>query len=405
MSRSNVALSNLRAFVILLVVAFHSFLAYLGSQPAVAPPFDSPPYLWRAFPILDHERWFGFDLFCAFQYVYLMHLMFFLSGLFVWSSLKRKGAGRFLSDRCLRLGLPFVLGVFLLMPLAHYPVYRVTAVDPSWSAFWAHWIALPFWASGQLWFLWQLLALSLLAAVLFMLAPRTGELLGRLSSNAGERPARYFVVLVTLTALAYVPLASTYRPWDWIQFGPFALQPAFTLHYAIYFFAGLGIGAYGIERGLLGPAGKLAQRWPAWVAGGLAGFVLWIIPTTLVHHGGNAVVPGLEMAADLGLVLACSGISFGMAAVFIRFAARRWPGFDSLSEHAYGIYLVHYVFVIWLQYLLLGAALHAIAKGTIVFGLAVALSWVTAAALCRVPVGSRVVGADRRVLVRALAHE
>src|SRR5204863_8676812 len=123
MSRSSLALSNLRGFVILIVVAFHSFLAYLGSQPATQPAFDSPPYSWRAIPILDSARWFGFDLFCASQYVYLMHLMIFLSGLFVWSSLRRRGAKGFLSGRFLRLGVPFVLGVFVLMPVVHYPVY------------------------------------------------------------------------------------------------------------------------------------------------------------------------------------------------------------------------------------------------------------------------------------------
>src|SRR6476660_3885497 len=123
MSRSSLALYNLRGFVILIVVAFHSSLAYLGSQPASAPPFDSPPYAWKAIPIVDSQRWFGFDLFCASQYVYLMRLMFFLSGMFVWSSLRRKGAKAFLSNRFLRLGVPFVIGVFLLMPVAHYPVY------------------------------------------------------------------------------------------------------------------------------------------------------------------------------------------------------------------------------------------------------------------------------------------
>ena len=96
---SNLALSNLRAFVILLVLAFHSVLAYLGSQPASPPPFDSPPYWWRAIPILDKERWFGFDLFSAFTYVYLMQLMFLISGLFVWPSLVRKGGKLFLHDR------------------------------------------------------------------------------------------------------------------------------------------------------------------------------------------------------------------------------------------------------------------------------------------------------------------
>jgi surface polysaccharide O-acyltransferase-like enzyme len=50
-----------------------------------------------------------------------------------------------------------------------------------------------------------------------------------------------------------------------------------------------------------------------------------------------------------------------------RFAARRWPVIDSLSENAYGIYLVHYLFITWLQYLLLRVASFALAKAMIVF--------------------------------------
>src|SRR5262245_36840094 len=89
MPSSSIALSNLRGFVILIVVAFHSVLAYQGHLPAKSAPFMDPAYLWVAYPIIDNERWFGFDLFCASQYVYLMHFMFFLSGLFVWPSLVR----------------------------------------------------------------------------------------------------------------------------------------------------------------------------------------------------------------------------------------------------------------------------------------------------------------------------
>jgi hypothetical protein len=96
---SSLALSNLRAIVILIVLAFHSMLAYLVFIPAGAAAFDSPPYVWRAFAIVDTRRFFGFDLICAWQDVYLMALMFFLSGLFVAPSLKRKGAWRYAGDR------------------------------------------------------------------------------------------------------------------------------------------------------------------------------------------------------------------------------------------------------------------------------------------------------------------
>src|SRR5262249_7593928 len=88
--------------------------------------------------------------------------------------LARKGVGAFLSDRLVRIGIPFALGVYLLMPVAHYPVYRLTAPDPSLSTFWAQWIALPFWASGPLWFLWHLLVLGMAAAALYRFAPGVG---------------------------------------------------------------------------------------------------------------------------------------------------------------------------------------------------------------------------------------
>ena len=122
MSGSSLALGNLRAFVVLIVLAFHSVLAYLGSLPAEPFPFDIAPFRWNAFPIVDSQRWFGFDIFCAFQDVYLMSFMFFMSGLFVWPSLQRKGISWFLRDRFWRLGLPFIICAIFLMPLAYWAI-------------------------------------------------------------------------------------------------------------------------------------------------------------------------------------------------------------------------------------------------------------------------------------------
>ena len=116
--RISVPLSNLRAVVIVVVVAFHSVLPYLASLPAHPFPFDVAPYRWIAFPIIDRERWFGFDLFCAWQDISLMSLMFFLAGLFTPSGLGRKGSLTYLLDRWWRIGLPFLFaGRVLTMPL------------------------------------------------------------------------------------------------------------------------------------------------------------------------------------------------------------------------------------------------------------------------------------------------
>jgi peptidoglycan/LPS O-acetylase OafA/YrhL len=375
-NKTSQALKNLRALAIVMVVSFHSVLAYLTSQPAAMQPFDQPPYHWIATPILDSQRWIGFDLYAGFQYLALMPVMFFLSGLFVWPSLRRKGAWTFLYERLLRIGVPFIAGVYLLMPLAYYPAYRVASNDPSWSSYWTHLIALPFWPSGPLWFLWQLLVLDVAAAALFWFAPRAGDWLGRLSANAGEAPGRYFGGLLAVSAAAYLPLAFAFGASNWSEFGPFALQPDRPLLYLVYFFAGVGIGVNGYDRGLLRSGASLERRWRLWLLAAAATFVLWMMSMAPVFFGySNTLV---YLAAYLAVVLAIACTCFGLVALFLRFANVSWTVSDSLAEHAYTIYLVHYVFVVWAQYALLGVALPAIAKGFLVFATALLLSWAVA---------------------------
>ena len=379
MSRSSIALSNLRAVVIVIVLAFHSVLAYLASLPASAHRFDEAPYLWQAIPIVDNHRWFAFDLFCAWQDVSLMSLMFFLSALFVPASLARKGNITFLSDRFFRIGLPLVLVVVFLMPVTYYPTYSVTAADPSVSAYWQHLTALPFWPCGPQWFLWQLLALNVLAAGLHRFVPGWSESLGRLAASARAHPIRFFVALVSVSALAYMPLALVYSPWEWTNYGPFSFQLSRPLHYLIYFFAGCAVGAYGLDRGLLASDGALARHWASWLAASVVGFVLWALPTSLMMDGREAPLI-VQAAAALGYVLACASGCFVLLALCLRFAPERTRILDSLSVNAYSMYLLHYVFIVWLQYALLPIALFAAGKAAIVFSGTLALSWAAAVA-------------------------
>ena len=372
----SLALRNLRGLAILLIVAFHCLSAYIVNQPAHPPPFDLAPYEWRGMPIVDSERWLGFDLFCAFQFLYLMQLMFFLSGLFVWPSLRRRSAGKFVGHRLVRLGVPFIVGVYLVMPLAFYPVYRLTAADPGWSAFWSHWNALPITPAGPMWFLWFLIALNIGAAMLYRLAPTMGLFLARPLAGAKAHPGRLFLVVVCVTAVFYLPLSAIYSPWKWVGVGPFEVQPAFAPQYALYFLLGLGLGAHGYERGLLDPQGMLVRRWGIWAAASFAAFFLWVIPTALIVKVPGAPLAVLELTGDLGLVIFAAAACFSMTAVFLRFAALRWPAIiDTVSENAYGIYFFHYLFALWLQFLLLDLAVPAVSKGLAVFAGTVTLSW------------------------------
>ena len=399
LSPSSLALDNLRAIVILIVLVFHSALAYVEWTPATSAGFNDPPFAWRAFPMVDSHRWFGFDLFCASQDVYLMSLLFLLSGLFVWPSLVRKQNWGFLRDRLFRLGVPFVFGVVFLVPLALYPVYRVTAADPSVNAYLQHYLALPFLPNGQLWFLWQLLALNFLVTGVNWIAPNALKAIGRWTAATGKRPSRYFAILVATSAFAYVPMALAFTPWAWSDSGPLAVQFCRPLLYAVYFFAGVGIGIRGIDHGLVAVDGALPRRWGLWLAAALGCLFLWMGLTALTMNGPTPIV--ISIAADFSFVLACAGGSLCLIAASLRFAAKQSLILDSLSANAYSLYLVHYDFVVWLQYALLPAALFAVIKGAIVFGATLMLSWVTVLAAQRIPFGARLIGLTPHAIATA----
>ncbi len=397
-ARASLAIDNLRAVVILAVLAFHSALAYLNFLPSLPFAFDLPPFLWRAFPIVDQERWLGFDLFCAWLDVFLMSFFFLLSGLFVWPSLERKGARSFLFDRLLRIGLPFLLIALLLMPLAHYPTYLQTATEPGIEAFWRHWLALPFWASGPMWFLWLLLLWDSAAAGLYSLIQGHGKVVLRLSSYARTNPARFLAGFLLASIVAYVPLALIFGGSAWFHRGPFSFQLSRPLHYALYFFAGAVIGACGIERGLLSPDGPLARRWSWWLAAAAGSFVLWLaVMSQIVTDPAPPVV--WQTAAALSFVLACFASCLFTLGAAVRFAQLRSRLLDGLKSNAYGMYLIHYLFIVWLQFAMLGPRLPAVGKAAVVFAGTLALSWGITAALRRVPAVAQIIGESRRTPV------
>jgi surface polysaccharide O-acyltransferase-like enzyme len=192
-----------------------------------------------------------------------------------------------------------------------------------------------------------------------------------------DAPSWYFLALLAIAVIAYVPLAYVFGVSDWAEFGPFGWQPDRPLLYLVYFFAGVGIGVQGYDRGLLRPGGKLAQRWHIWLGCAAITFLLWMATMAPSAYGHSNVL--IDLCAYVAVALVVTTVCLAFSAVFLQFASARSTVTDSLSEHAYAIYLVHYVFVVWLQYALLGAAMPAIAKGVLVFAGTLLLSWGVAA--------------------------
>jgi len=88
------ALDYLRSTITVLVVWLHAILAY----PTWG-IFNPTDYVHSTAPVIDPMPSRVFDLPPVLLNNFFMALMFFISGLFVWQSLTKKGAAGYLMDR------------------------------------------------------------------------------------------------------------------------------------------------------------------------------------------------------------------------------------------------------------------------------------------------------------------
>ena len=181
MSDRNAALDRARTFITVLVLANHSVVGYTQFGR-----FYPNHYLWSTAPIVDSQRWGGFNALTLFNDAFFMALMFLLSGLFVWPSLKRKSVGHFLRDRMLRLGLPFLAMLFILMPIAYYASFRLTGSKLGFFDFYFRNFQQGVWFDGPGWFIWFLLFLDLLAIPIYLFAPALVDAINRLSQRSRQ---------------------------------------------------------------------------------------------------------------------------------------------------------------------------------------------------------------------------
>jgi surface polysaccharide O-acyltransferase-like enzyme len=78
-------------------------------------------------------------------------------------------------------------------------------------------------------------------------------------------------------------------------------------------------------------------------------------------------------------------------AIFQHFASSSMGLLDAMRPSAYGIFLTHYVFIIWLQYAIYDYSWPAMVKFAVVFGGTLSLSWGATILLRKIPVVARMI--------------
>ena len=145
--------------------------------------------------------------------------------------------------------------------------------------------------------------------------------------------------------------------------------------------------------GILSPDGRLAKDWWRWIIAALIPYcLLWVLIAIKREVLGNPDMnpDWYEACYSIVFVTFSAAVILAILAFFLRFMKAGRSVLDPLQHDAYGIFLVHYAFMLWLQYWLYDFNIHAIFKALIVFVLGLALSWGATAALRKIPGSNRV---------------
>jgi glucans biosynthesis protein C len=145
---------NLRVLVITAVVVFHTATAYLGGSD------------WYYMDRTTSKLWSTVALPAGIISAFALGPLFLVAGWFSARSLAHKGAGAFARTRLLRLGVPLIVFIFVINPLAAYLGSRGQGLHPSLPRYLSG-----DYAAGPMWFVAALLAFSLAYALLRRLHP------------------------------------------------------------------------------------------------------------------------------------------------------------------------------------------------------------------------------------------
>lgn len=347
----------------------------------------------------DLQRSPVWDAFYVFNQSIIMPMLFFIFGMFVLSSFERRGWGGYLRARALKLGVPFVFGITVFVPLLMYP--RFVAYEDPRFCFWEFWTEI-FWSeklqAGPLWVLYAIALFSLSLILLHKLFQEFRPFLARQMLKISKSPilGLFFFWFFSAVLIGYADLRWG-APW-WIGFWKiFYLQGSRFPLYILYFLAGAGLAASGLLHNETFWR-RLSSKWPLWAGGVLLlGGAYIFVCVGLYDQGAFSQSVRLAIREDLPwdriwpvflsdapLVLLRTSLHAALClfqallllSLFYHFFNQPTPLWRSLAANGFAIFLTHEVLVVWLQYLLFETGWPSFAKFPIVFGISFSLSWV-----------------------------
>jgi len=374
MAQRDYYIDRLRSVMTALVILHHTAITY-GAVGG---------WFWRELEPSGAPSSILLTLFCATNQAHFMGFFFLLAGFFTPNSLERKGYGRFLLDRFLRLGLPLLVFILVIGPAtAALGTYaNGQGFWPTIVFLWQHQRII----NGPLWFAQALLIFSIAYC-----AWRAA--FGNPLTTSQRTPTQLPSYLKWLLAAFGVAAASVaVRHWVPVGENVFGLQFAYFPGYIFLFAVGIAAWRHDWLRRLTWKQARpwivsLVIAWPCLSFG-------IIIARATAGQGKSNFSDGFSWTAIL-YALWEPFVAWGMICLWLLFFRERMnqPSafWDWLNRRAYAVYIIHPFFLVGIALLLHGWVAPALVKFAVTGTLTIVTCWLVSDPIVRIPGIRRIV--------------
>lgn len=375
-------IDTLKATVIIMVVLIHACVTYSGIGS----------WFYKEPSALDPFAKLVFEVYESFSQSFFMGLLFFVAATFMPASYDRKGFGRFLADRCVRLGIPVLVFMFVLDPLTRLIMDLSAGRGSALPAMASHYAAVirsgaVLSRTGPLWFALALLVFSILYALVRLAV--SGIVRARVVQGASTQPLAARSIHLAAGLLIAVIAVGSFLVRLVQPFGTawFNMQLCFFPQYIVLFLAGLWAGRTGFLQSIPTPVGKtwlklaFAVGVPAWFL--LLGLGMSIRMASLAYFFGGWHWQAAGYATWEAFFAV--SISLGLIVLYREKVNTPTPVTRLLSRTSFGVYSFHAPILVTVSLALQAWALYPLAKAALAAAIALAVSLSIASLVRRTP--------------------
>lgn len=365
-------LDNLKAFIVNLMIIFHMAMCYMAYAPD-----------WWYVVDYKYNHLF-FTGFIVWADMFIMPVMFFISGYFGIIALKRHGSSKWWKGRLFRIALPWVLGVLIFAAPVTYLMLYSRAVPMDYSTFlWTLFLLNPetgesgvLFSHTQYWFLGILMVMY---AFLWMICRSNPKFM---EQTKPEIPSNWLLlgVFVLMLVNGFITNFITGNDDLWIHLSYFlVIQPCRIMLYFIWFF--LGAYAWRHQWFVEGGYQPSQMAWvPAFVVSSFA-YPLWVIYGTLFTQD-PYMLAMVRMLLHIILVMTAM---MGLLAFFqqnLNFT-NRFLG--EAASNSYTMYWIHMAIIFPVAYFLLPYEINVWGKYVIACTAGISLCYIASKLLLFLP--------------------